>query len=64
MVGRQAKVEHQPPIPAEMLASWADVRKAKRLLGWEPSVSLLEGIANLVAWYKAERNWASQIVTD
>jgi len=64
MVGRQAKVEHQPPIPAEMLANWADVRKAKRLLGWEPSVNLLEGVANLVAWYKAERNWASQIVTD
>jgi nucleoside-diphosphate-sugar epimerase len=64
LVGRQAIIEYQPPIPAEMLANWADVRKAKRLLGWEPSVGLLEGVSNLVAWYKAERDWASQINTD
>lgn len=64
LVGRQAIVEHHPPIPAEMLASWADVRKAKRLLDWEPAVGLLEGVSNLVAWYQAERDWASQIHTD
>jgi len=64
LIDRQAIIERHPPIPAEMLASWADVRKAKRLLDWAPAVNLLEGVSNLVAWYQAERDWASQIHTD
>jgi nucleoside-diphosphate-sugar epimerase len=40
------------------------VEKAGRLLGWEPAVPLQEGVARMVAWYMAEREWASQISTD
>ncbi len=63
LIGRKALIERYPPNPAEMQASWANVQKAKALLGWEPQVGLKEGIANLVAWYDAERSWASQIDT-
>jgi len=63
LIGRKALIERFPPNPAEMQASWANVQKAKALLGWEPQVGLKEGIANLVAWYDAERSWASQIDT-
>ena len=63
LIGRKAQVVSLPAHPADMLANWADVRKAKRLLGWEPRVSLLEGMSHLVEWYKAERDWASQIKT-
>jgi nucleoside-diphosphate-sugar epimerase len=44
-----------------MLASWANVEKAGKLLGWEPQVRLKEGVGNLVQWYLAERSWASQL---
>jgi nucleoside-diphosphate-sugar epimerase len=64
LIGRKAQVEHLPAHPADMLANWANVEKAKRLLDWEPQVPLQEGIARLVAWYNAERHWASQINTD
>jgi nucleoside-diphosphate-sugar epimerase len=63
LIGRKALIERYPPNPAEMQASWANVQKAKALLGWEPQVGLKEGIAKLVAWYEAERSWASQIDT-
>jgi len=63
-IGRKANIERRPPIPAEMQANWADVSKAKHLLNWEPKVNLEKGIANLVAWYNAEREWAHQINTD
>ena len=63
-VGRKAIVENLPFHPADMLANQADVSKARRLLGWEPRVSLKEGIANLVAWYQAEHSWAQSIQTD
>ncbi len=63
LIGKKAQVEYQPLNPADMLANWADVEKARRLLAWSPSVSLSEGIAKLVDWYKAERDWACQIDT-
>jgi nucleoside-diphosphate-sugar epimerase len=63
-VGRTAQVAYGPLHPADMLANWANVEKAKRLFGWEPKVSLSEGIGRLVNWYQAERSWVSQVNTD
>jgi UDP-glucuronate 4-epimerase len=63
MIGKKAQVEYLPFHPADMFANWANVQKAKRLLGWEPQVTLQEGISNLVAWYEAEHAWASQVAT-
>jgi nucleoside-diphosphate-sugar epimerase len=64
LIGRKAQVIRQPAHPADMLANWADIQKARRLLGWEPQVPLLDGVNRLVAWYLAEREWASQIQTE
>ena len=36
-----------PPRPGDALVTLADNTKAKRLLGWQPKVSLGEGIAEL-----------------
>ncbi|HEY5573828.1 MAG TPA: GDP-mannose 4,6-dehydratase [Anaerolineales bacterium] len=63
-IGKKAQVERRPRHPADMLANWANVDKAGKKLGWEPQVTLQEGIANLVDWYNAERSWASQIKTE
>jgi UDP-glucuronate 4-epimerase len=63
LIGKKAQVEYLPFHPADMMANWADVEKAKKLLGWEPRVSLQEGIANLVAWYHAEKDWVGQVKT-
>ena len=63
LIGQQAQVTHLPRHPADMSTNHADVEKAGQVLGWEPTVSLEEGIARLVAWYQAERNWARDIQT-
>ena len=44
-----------------MSASWADVRKAKNLLGWSPKFTLDQGIQEVVNWYQQENSWASQV---
>ena len=62
-IGKKAHIERHPPIAADMLASWADVQKAGRLLGWEPQVALRQGVECFVEWYAQERGWASQIAT-
>ena len=62
-IGKKAQVEYHPWHSADMRANQADVSKAKSMLGWEPQVSLKEGMKNLVDWYMQEREWASQILT-
>lgn len=60
-IGRKAQVEYKPFHPADMLTNWADVSKASQLLGWQPQVSLDEGITRLVDWYRAEESWLGAI---
>lgn len=62
-IGKKAHVEHLPAHKADMLANWANVEKAKRLLGWGPQVSLEEGVQSLVDWYNVEREWTQGIKT-
>jgi len=63
-IGKKARVEYLPRHPADMDSNWAKVEKARQVLGWEPRVSLQDGISKLVDWYTSERSWASQIITD
>ncbi len=60
-IGKSAKIEFSPAHPADMSASWANVEKAKHLLGWSPKFTLDEGILQVVKWYQQEYEWASQV---
>jgi UDP-glucuronate 4-epimerase len=64
LIGKKAQIEYLPFHPADMFANWADVGKARQLLGWTPRVPLLDGVTRLVNWYEAERDWACQIDTE
>jgi len=48
----------------DMKATWADIGKAKRLFGWEPKISLEEGLKRTVEWYLTNKNWAKDIKID
>ena len=61
--GKKANVQYGPPNLADMFTNWADVSKAKELLGWSPKVGLRVGLKKLNDWYAAERSWASEILT-
>ncbi len=63
VVGKKADVQYGPPNPADMRSNWADVSKARTLLGWEPQYDMRAGIEKLVEWYNAEREWAREIIT-
>jgi nucleoside-diphosphate-sugar epimerase len=63
LIGRKAELIFRPMHAADVPATWADVGKAKRLLGWRSQVPFTEGLKNLVAWYDANRAWAREIVT-
>jgi UDP-glucuronate 4-epimerase len=63
-LGKQALIEHYPMHKADVMGNLADVSHARAVLGWEPLIPLKEGINHLVEWYRAEREWASQVHTD
>ena len=61
LVGKKAHLEHCPFHPADVRETWADIRKAERLLGWRPQVTFRQGIMELVRWYQENREWAKDI---
>lgn len=63
VVGKKAVVQYGPPDLADMRSNWADVSKARAMLGWEPQYAMRAGIEKLVEWYNTERDWAKDILT-
>jgi UDP-glucuronate 4-epimerase len=63
LLDKEALLEHRPRHPADVMATWADIDKAERLLGWRPQVSYTEGIRRAVQWYRENRDWAKDVVT-
>lgn len=51
--GRKAILEQKPPQPGDVPLTWADIRKAARLLGYRPATPLQEGLKQFVAWYRS-----------
>jgi len=50
---REARRESKPPQPGDVPLTWADIRKAERLLGYRPATPLGEGLRKFVEWYRS-----------
>ena len=53
LAGRRANVIPMPRAESDAVATGADVEKARRLLGFDPNVSVREGVERLFRWYVA-----------
>ncbi len=58
---KKADLNYKEFHKADMMATWANIEKAKRLLDWEPEISLEEGIEETVKWTLDNRNWLQHI---
>ena len=54
--GSTAEIVFAPRRPGEQQESFLDAGKARALLGWEPKVSLSEGLAKTFAWSEAQQS--------
>ena len=50
-LGKEAKIKQLPMQPGDVDRTYADIGKAKKLIGYEPKVSFEQGIKNFVKWY-------------
>lgn len=48
--GMPARVEFHPCQPGDVPLTWANIEKARRLLGYEPRISLEAGLSKFCAW--------------
>ncbi len=54
-VGIKPKIKQLPMQPGDVEKTYADVLKAKKLIGYEPKTTFKEGIQNFVNWYKENK---------
>lgn len=52
LTGRKAHLVPAPMPEADIPYTYADIGKARRLLGYNPTISVQEGVARFLAWYE------------
>ena len=57
IVGKTPRIVSDPqrirPYKSEVMKLWASNEKAKRMIGWEPRISLDEGLRRTIEWFSA-----------
>ncbi|MBI1178119.1 NAD-dependent epimerase/dehydratase family protein [bacterium] len=54
-LGRKAVIDRQPLQPGDVPITYADISKARRLLGYNPRTKIAEGIPRFVEWFQKNR---------
>jgi UDP-glucose 4-epimerase len=52
LVGSDVEIVHHPRRPGEVERNFARAERAKEVLGWEPQLSLREGMAGTIDWFR------------
>jgi len=55
VVGVEPIINQMPMQPGDVERTYADISKAKALIGYEPKTSFKDGIKKFVEWYKEEK---------
>lgn len=51
-LGRKATIDRQPMQPGDVPITFADISKAKKLLGYDPQTKIEDGIPKFVDWFR------------
>ena len=54
-MGKKATIERHPEQPGDVPKTFADISKAKALLGYNPQTPLQEGLKKFYNWFSENR---------
>jgi UDP-glucuronate 4-epimerase len=54
-LGKQAVIDRQPLQPGDVPITFADISKARKMLGYHPQVKVEKGIPLFVEWFHKNR---------
>jgi UDP-glucuronate 4-epimerase len=60
-LGKNATFEFLPRHLADVPATWADIEKSQKRLGWYPKTTIEEGIKKTVRWYLENREFVNRL---
>lgn len=52
-LGQKAIIDRQPMQPGDVPATFADIGKSRRLLGYDPKTKIAEGIPKFIEWFRS-----------
>lgn len=55
-IGKKAIINRQPEQPGDVPHTFADISKARRLLGYDPSTQLTAGLQSFYEWYQFHKS--------
>ncbi len=55
-LGKQAIIDRQPLQPGDVPVTYADISKARRVLGYQPKIKAHQGIPLFVDWFRKNRH--------
>ena len=61
LIGKKAKIDYKPFHVADLMETWADIGKAKDLIGWQPKALLDQSLEKSVKWYIDNKNWLKEM---
>jgi nucleoside-diphosphate-sugar epimerase len=61
LLGKKAAIQNFDFHKTDMMATWADITKANKILNWQPKIGFHEGIRRTVEWYLANKKWLSKV---
>ena len=53
---KKAKIKFLPMQPGDVVQTYADIEKSKKMLNYQPSINVDLGIKKLIDWYKEYKN--------
>ncbi len=59
-LGATAKIDRQPLQPGDVPQTFADIAKARQLLGYNPQTEIEEGIRRFIEWFRQNQGSMSR----
>ena len=61
LLNKSAIINQKPFHSADVDSTWADITKAKKILEWDPKITLDQGLEKTVRWYFENSDWLKKI---